>query len=137
MAFVALAAAALLGWLWWKGHLGPDGGRKLALVAGAGLALWLLMRGQLVPALAVAAATGALALAGWMRARVAAHPIDEIGARQLLGVGLDASADDIVAAHRRLIAEAHPDRGGADPELAARLNAARDLLLKRARRADG
>jgi DnaJ family protein C protein 19 len=37
-------------------------------------------------------------------------------------------ADAIRAAHRRLIAEIHPDRGGSAEE-ARRVNAARDLLL--------
>ena len=55
-----------------------------------------------------------------------------IEARAVLGVGLRADADTIRAAHRRLVAEAHPDRGGS-PELARRLNDARDLLLKDAR----
>lgn len=54
-------------------------------------------------------------------------------ARALLGLGATATAEDIRAAHRRRISDAHPDRGGA-PGAAARLNAARDLLLKNARR---
>jgi DnaJ family protein C protein 19 len=131
MGFMALVAVALVGWLWWKGQLGADSGRKLALAGGAGLALWLAGKGQVVPGLAVGAATMALGFAGWMRARVAVRPMDEIEARQLLGVGLNASADEIVATHRRLIAEAHPDRAGGRGDRAARLNAARDLLLAR------
>ncbi|QNE32679.1 J domain-containing protein [Sphingomonas sp. NBWT7] len=57
-------------------------------------------------------------------------PADAIAARRLLG--LDASADErgIRDAHRRLMSEAHPDRGGS-PERARALNAARDLLLRR------
>jgi curved DNA-binding protein CbpA len=70
-----------------------------------------------------------------MRARVAVRPMDEIEARQLLGVGLNANADEINAAHRRLIAQVHPDRGGT-AELARRVNAARDLLLGQVK-ADG
>lgn len=50
-------------------------------------------------------------------------------AQALLGLGPTADEADIRAAHRRRIAAAHPDRGG-DPQLAARLNAARDVLLK-------
>lgn len=49
-------------------------------------------------------------------------------ARQLLGVGRRAGADRIVAAHRRLIARVHPDRGGSAEAVHA-ANAARDLLL--------
>jgi len=36
--------------------------------------------------------------------------------------------EEIKAAHRRLMAAAHPDRGGSD-WIAARLNQARDVLL--------
>ena len=49
-------------------------------------------------------------------------------ARAILGVGADASAADIKAAHARLIRLAHPDKGGT-AGLAAQLNAARDRLL--------
>ncbi len=130
MGFLALLALIGVGWLFWKGYLGPDAGRKLAIVGGAGLALWLLARGQSIPGLALGAATSALAFAGWMRRRVSVLPMDEIEARQLLGVGLHATRDEILAAHRRRIAEVHPDRnpGGGD-ELARRVNAARDYLI--------
>ncbi|MFZ5748433.1 MAG: DnaJ domain-containing protein [Pseudomonadota bacterium] len=56
-------------------------------------------------------------------------PAAEEEARAVLGVGPDADADAIRAAHRRLIAAVHPDHGGS-PELARQINAARDLLLK-------
>ena len=49
-------------------------------------------------------------------------------ARDLLGLAPDADRAAILAAHRRLIARNHPDSGGTEA-LAARLNAARDLLL--------
>ena len=130
MAIWGLLAVGLLGWLWWSGHLGADAGRKLGVAAGAGLTIWMLVRGQVVPGLAMGAATAALTYAGLMRARVAALPMDEIEARQLLGLGLNADAEAIHAAHRRLIAQVHPDRGGT-AELARRVNAARDVLLDR------
>jgi DnaJ family protein C protein 19 len=50
-------------------------------------------------------------------------------ARDLLGLSEHADRTEIVAAHRRLISRNHPDSGGTEA-LAARLNAARDLLLK-------
>ncbi|WP_425998920.1 J domain-containing protein [Caulobacter sp. DWR1-3-2b1] len=50
-------------------------------------------------------------------------------ARSLLGVGANATAEEIKAAHARLIRLAHPDKGGT-AGLAAQLNAARDRLLK-------
>ena len=49
-------------------------------------------------------------------------------ARKLLDVEQDASADQIRAAHRRLIAKVHPDRGGTSDKV-HEANAARDLLL--------
>ncbi|ODT90089.1 MAG: molecular chaperone DnaJ, partial [Sphingobium sp. SCN 64-10] len=56
-------------------------------------------------------------------------PQDIAQARALLGVAPDADADMIRAAHRRLIASVHPDKGGTEA-LAAQINAARDLLLR-------
>lgn len=49
-------------------------------------------------------------------------------ARKLLGVSAAASRDDIAAAHKRLVAMVHPDRGGTDGQV-HEANAARDLLL--------
>lgn len=49
-------------------------------------------------------------------------------ARDLLGVGPDASTEEVQAAYLRLIKRAHPDQGGTTG-LAAQLNAARDTLL--------
>ena len=48
----------------------------------------------------------------------------------ILGVGPDASREEIQAAYARLIRAVHPDAGGTSG-LAARLNAARDTLLKK------
>lgn len=50
-------------------------------------------------------------------------------AADLLGVAPDADRDTILSAYRRLMARNHPDAGGS-AGLAARINAARDLLLK-------
>ena len=49
-------------------------------------------------------------------------------AYQVLGLQPGATEVEIRAAHRRLMATAHPDRGGSD-WIAARLNQARDVLL--------
>ncbi len=51
-------------------------------------------------------------------------------AYQLLGLKTNASEKEIITAHRRLIQKNHPDRGGS-AELAAQINAARDVLLNR------
>lgn len=63
--------------------------------------------------------------------RKVADPVRDIGlseARSILGVGPQASRDEIQAAYARLIRMAHPDKGGT-AGLAAQLNAARDRLL--------
>ncbi len=51
-------------------------------------------------------------------------------AAKLLGVATDADAETIVSAHKRLIAKVHPDTGGS-AALAAQVNQARDILLRR------
>jgi hypothetical protein len=60
------------------------------------------------------------ARAGWMSAEEA---------YQVLGLRPGASEADIREAHRRLMRAAHPDSGGSD-WLAARINQARDVLLR-------
>lgn len=54
----------------------------------------------------------------------------EAQARALLGVDRAASRDAILDAHRRLITQVHPDRGGSNEQVHA-ANAARDILLDR------
>jgi heme A synthase len=130
MGLWAALIAAGLGWFWWrrKPRIAPL--RLAALGGGAVFAVWLFARGQTLAGAAVAAATGLFAFSTWMQARVRSIPMDEIEARRVLGVGLDASEEDVRAAHRRLIATAHPDKGGSEA-LARRVNLARDRLLKR------
>lgn len=51
-------------------------------------------------------------------------------AASILGVSIDADAEAVRAAHRKLIGQIHPDKGGTD-YLAAKINEARDFLLDR------
>ena len=69
----------------------------------------------------------------WRRRGLAASPMRPAEARKLLGVGEGASADDIRAAHRQLIAKVHPDAGGS-AGLATQVNAARDALIAELKR---
>jgi len=55
---------------------------------------------------------------------------DLVEAREILGVAANATRAEIQAAYGRLIRAVHPDAGGTSG-LAARLNAARDRLLKK------
>ena len=49
-------------------------------------------------------------------------------ALKVLGLGANAGEDDIRAAHRRLMLQNHPDKGGSD-YLASKVNEAKDVLL--------
>jgi hypothetical protein len=60
-------------------------------------------------------------------AKAAAMSRDE--AYDILGLAAGASPEDVKAAYHRLMLKMHPDHGGST-YLAARINAARDLLLK-------
>jgi hypothetical protein len=51
-------------------------------------------------------------------------------ALKVLGLEEGASADDVRAAHRRLMLQNHPDKGGTD-YIAAKINEAKDVLLAR------
>lgn len=75
----------------------------------------------------------AVLIAFWLWLRAKPKRVGgEAEARAILGVGKDAKAGEIRAAHRRLMQAVHPDRGGS-ADLARRINAARDVLLGRLR----
>jgi hypothetical protein len=61
-------------------------------------------------------------------ARPRTFSMAEDEALRVLGLSPGATADEIKAAHRRLMAQFHPDHGGSN-YLAEKINAARDVLL--------
>lgn len=83
---------------------------KLILLAGIGLLIWFWWRGK-------------------MSRRTPRPAMSVAEALRLLDLPAEATPDQIRAAHRRLIARVHPDAGGS-AELAGKINAARDLLLR-------
>lgn len=105
----------------------------LAAVAGGAFAA---IRGAWLPGALTAAIGMALAFSGrtgFIQDKPKVPPADDpalVEARDILGVGPGASREEIQAAYARLIRAVHPDAGGSTG-LAARLNAARDTLLKR------
>lgn len=137
-----LAGAAFLVALLWAGRGGLKAPRRewRLLAAALGVAAVTagalsLIRGGWLAGLALVAA--GLALSSVARAPLrppnSPPPMPSSGlslneARAILGVGPDATREDIQEAHARLIRRIHPDAGGTDG-LAAHLNAARDRLL--------
>lgn len=135
MGWLALLIAGLAVWLIWTGRLQRMTARDGIALGVALIGALLSARGKPVPGVVM---LGLSALSFLLRSR-AYRPRpdrlppqdsdDVVAARTLLGVGPDADEQAIRAAHRRLIASVHPDRGGTEA-LAARINAARDLLLR-------
>ena len=64
----------------------------------------------------------------WELGRSSGRLADKARARALLGVREGASRETIIDAHRRLLAQVHPDKGGTNEQV-HEANAARDLLL--------
>lgn len=65
---------------------------------------------------------------GGAAGKSASGPMSKDEALAVLGLKSGATADDIRAAHRRLMKDFHPDKGGSD-YLASKINAAKDTLL--------
>ena len=80
------------------------------------------------------------ALLWWLRQRFLANPatsrpqppaatLSETEARDILGLDANATREDIIAAHRKLMQKVHPDVGGTT-YLARQLNEAKRVLLE-------
>lgn len=143
-----LLACAGAGWLLFKLARGQTVGetRNMTVLKGV---IWLGLAAALFAAklwplafMVLVAAGGVMAIETWRDKAVkedqssapAPKPaggvmtIDEAAA--VLGVSSTAQTDEVKAAHKKLIAQIHPDKGGTD-YLAAKINEARQILLAR------
>lgn len=134
-----IVAAGILGlWLMPSLRNGTTTTLPQAALTGllAAMGIFLLLRGRLV--FGVALLAGAAAIGLWRRARDILSPRVPLSAMSaeealaVLGLPAGAGAEDIRAAHRALIQKLHPDKGGT-AYLAAKLNQARDVLLRQAK----
>lgn len=148
-AILLLLAALAAGWLVMqaaRGGMGGGGSRMMTILK---VVVWLglvavLMAARLWPLafMVLLAAVAITAIEQW-RARMvqadeSANPVARTDQRamtaeeaaSILGVSTDADAETVRAAHRKLIGQIHPDKGGTD-YLAAKINEARDYLLGR------
>ena len=147
LGFIILAGGIWLLRSW--GRMKPEAisafNQKLIGYLLLGFAGLLLLRGHIN--LAMGLAVFGLGLVGksqllpkgfnWGRAAETEQPQSQPVARgnlqreealSILGLKVGASAEDVKAAHKRLIKQVHPDAGGSE-YLAARINAAKDVLL--------
>jgi hypothetical protein len=151
MPLIVGAAFLLLLLMLGRAYVGTDSGSlvKAVRVAGSALlalvALFLGFTGRIGPAVFVGLIAWALLMGRempWKRdprfgaggARQQAPPPSPPGgmsraeALKVLGLEPGATTDEIRAAHRRLILQNHPDKGGSS-YLAAKINQAKDVLL--------
>ena len=131
MALILLGAAAIAYWAWKTRDGQALRVGDVAAVVAALIGLRFLSRGTEIQGLI---ALGGAAWWVWFRRK---GPSGEpamtlVKARQLLDVPADATAAEVRAAHRRLVARVHPDVGGS-ADLTQQVNAARDMLLRERR----
>jgi len=141
-------AAAGAGWLLFRvarGEAGAGENRNMILLKAV---VWLGLAAALFVArlwplafMVLVAAGGVMAIEMWRTKTIASEDGGETGritpaqqmtveeAMSVLGLDGDAKAEQVRIAHRKLIAQIHPDKGGTD-YLAAKINEARDLLLR-------
>lgn len=125
-----IGLVGVVAWLWLTDRLTGAGVTRLVAGVLAFTALRLGLEGSVVGGVALGLGAAGLFLSADPARRQRAAEVGR--ARALLGVGADAEPDVVRAAYLRLAAAAHPDRGG-DVAAMQALNAARDLLLSRAR----
>jgi hypothetical protein len=133
---IALVAFVALAWFGRRAALAKSlrglPRAALATLAAAG-ALVCAIRGEWVPSLVLVGV--ALILGRGVGPEISrgsplrAGEVDLDEARAILGVGAGAGRAEIIEAHRRMIRRVHPDLGGSTG-LAARVNAARDRVLR-------
>lgn len=143
---IALALGlGVVGLLWWTanafGRASVTGVKSLlawlTALAGLSLAALLFLTGRGALAMSGLVLLGPLAWSYWQESRGRrtrpGAPTAKMGrkeALEVLGLREGASDSDVRAAYVRLMRTAHPDGGGTD-WLAARVNQARDVLLRR------
>jgi len=141
----AVAAAGFLLWRLTSGNVAGGDSRNMTILK---LVVWLGLTAALFAArlwplafMVLFAAGGVMAIELWRERNIneekgrdraltpakKAMTIEE--AVSVLGLDHGASVEEIRAAHRRLISQIHPDKGGTD-YLAAKINEARDVMLK-------
>ena len=146
-ALALIVAIGAAGWLLFRlaGNTQKGGKRNMTTLK---VIAWLALSGALLAAklwplafMVLVAAVGVAAIEAWRgnqsgldetppSRKVPARTMSEDEARSVLGLKATASAEEIRSAHRKLIAQLHPDKGGTD-YLAAKINEARDYLLRR------
>lgn len=129
---LAIAVFAALVWLGRRVSRQPNEWRTAAGVIGtacivAGVAATL--RGLTLAGILIMAVGLSLILVA-RRTPIAFGPMTDAQARKVLGVEEGAGEAEIQSAYRSRMRTAHPDQGGS-ADAAARLNAARDRLLRK------
>lgn len=144
-----VVALGIAGWLLWR-LAGSDGSGNAARKNVTLLKIVVLMlltaalfsaQLRIIALMVLLAAGGVMAIESWREKHIGddqvpdapppnlTGPMDRAEASAVLGVGIDADADDVITAHRKLIAQIHPDKGGTD-YLAAKINEAREVMLE-------
>jgi len=150
--FLALIIAiAGAGWLLFRLTRNESEGADKRAMTGLKVVVWLALSAALLAAklwplafMVLLAAGGVMAIEAWRDAKAGdldeppvakppARVMSEDEALSVLGLDAGASADEIRGAHRKLISQLHPDKGGTD-YLAAKINEARDFLISRIER---